>query len=320
MNNSLSTIETKCMTDTKRLGSLSRNFALQTRRISRKILASASKNPTNTDSTPEYEAVHRDSTKLMTPRRSLLKKRSAILKKKAIQNRVQKEKRFAVYNQRRRMSELDLTADGTYSIDSRTNLSTATYNIEVDVNDNVRNFSGESEIRAFQKEINQCEGPIEIVVDHFTDEVDFEKLCNVKQSECPFDDKVKLGQTVTLSQMSNDGKCASKVNAEQGGFSPQLVNLSVSGTRVSSHCGRLYWNQQKIPTIAKFKAEKKSFDNESHHSSGSNQSTQSLLVTTIKSFQSNVTGGWQSTPKFVQYYLMAVTVCFLSIVYQQFFR
>lgn len=321
MNNSLSTIENKCMTDTKRLGSLTRNMVMQTKRFPRKILASASKNPTNTDSTPEYEAVHRDCTKLVTPRKSFIKKRSAILKKKATQNRVQKEKRFAVYNLRRRMSDLELTVDGTYSIDGRANLSTATYNIEVDDNDNnVQSVSYESEIRGFQKEINQFEGPIEIIVDHFNDEVDFEKLCNVKQSECPFDDKVKLGQTITLPRLSNDGKCTSNLNAEQSGlnFSPQLVNLNVSGTRMSSHCGRLYWNQQKIPTIEKYKAEKKSFDNDSHHSSGSNQSTQPLL-TTIKSFQSNVTVGWQTTPKFIQCYLMAITIGFLSIVFYPLF-
>lgn len=315
------------MTDTKRIEGPSRNMVLQSRRLSRKIFVSAGKNTMKTDSTPEYEPVHGDCTKLVTPRKSFIKKRSALLKKKAIQNRVQREKRFAVYNQRRRMSEMELTVDDdtgkTYSISTtRANLSTATYDIEVDDNDNVLNLSYESEIHGFQKEINQCEGPVEIIVDNSNDEIDFEKLCNVKQSECPFDeDKVKLGQTITLPKLSNNGKCSANLNADQGGlnFSPQLANLSISGTRMSSHCGRLYWKQQKIPIIEKFKAEKKSFDNESQHSTGSNQSTQPL-ITTIKSVQSNVTVGWQSTPKLIQYYLMAITICFFSIVYHQFLR
>lgn len=323
MNNSLSTIENKCMTDTKRLGCLPRNMVLQTRRFSRKIFGSASKNPTNTDSTPEYEPIHGDCTKLVTPRKSFIKKRSALLKKKATQNRVQREKRFAVYNQRRRMSESEVTVDDetgkTYSIGSRANLSTATYDVVVDDN---HNLSYESEIRGFEKEVNQYEGPIEIIVDHFNDEVDFEKLSNVKQSECPFDeDKVKLGQTITLPKLSNDGKCLSDLNADQVGlnFNPQLANLSVSGTRMSSHCGRLYWKQQKIPIIEKYKAEKKSFDNDSQHSSGSNQSTQPL-TTTIKSFQSSVITSWQTTPGIIRYYLIAITIAFLSIVYHLFFR
>lgn len=321
INNSLSTIENRCMTDTKRLG-----IVLQSKRLSRKIFASAGKNPTNTDSTPEYEPVHGDCTKLVTPRKSFIKKRSALLKKKAVQNRAQRDKRFAVYNQRRRMSEMELTVDNdtgkTYSIGTTTNLSTATFDIMVDDNDNIHNLSYESEIHGFQKEINQCEGPIEIVVDQFNDEIHFEKLCNVKQSECPFDEeKAKLGRTITLPKLSNNEKCASNSNAEPDGlnFSPQLANLSVSGTRMSSHCGRLYWKQQKIPIIEKFKAEKKSFDNESQHSSGSNHSTQPL-ITSIKSFQSNVTVGWQSTPKLIQYYSIAITIWFLSIVYHQFLR
>lgn len=326
IDNSLSTIENKCMTDTKRFSGLSRNIVLQSKRLSRKIFASAGKNPTNTDSTPEYEPVHGDCTKLVTPRKSFIKKRSAVLKKKAIQNRVQREKRFAVYNQRRRMSELELTVDDetgkTYSIGTTANLSTATYDIMVDDNDNIHNLSYESEIHGFQKEMNQCEGPIEIVVDHFNDQIGFEKLCNVKQSECPFDaDEVKLGQTITLPKLCEDEKFTSNLNAEQGSlnFSPQLANLSVSGTRMSSHCGRLYWKQQKIPIIEKYKAEKKSFDNESQHSSGSNQSTQPLF-TTIKSVQSNVTVGWQSTPKLIQYYLIAITICFIAFVCHQFLR
>lgn len=331
MNNSLSTIETRCMTDAKRLGTLTRNMALQTRRISRKIFTSAGKNPTNTDSTPEYEPVHGDCTKLMTtPRKSFIKKRSALLKKKATQNRAQREKRFAIYNQRRRMSEFELTVDETgktgktYSIGSTAKISAATYDIMADENDNdVHNLSYESEIYGFQKEVNQCEGPIEIIVDHFNDEVDFEKLCNVKQSVCPFEgDKVKLGQTVTVSKLSNDEKCTSSSNAEQCGlnFSPQLMNLNVSGTRMSSHCGRAFWNPAKIPTIAKFKAEKKSFDNESQHSSGSNQSSQTHLISTMKSFQSNVTIGWQCTPGIIRYYLIAITFGFFAILYHVLFR
>lgn len=315
MNSSLSTIETKCMTETKRWGISSRKMIQPSKRLSRKILSSASNTPPNTDSTPEYEAIHRNSTKLVTSRKSFVKKRSAILKKKALQNKAQKEKRFAVYNQRRRMSEVELTVDETYSIDGRANISTATYDIEGD------DGSYESDIRGFQKEMNECQGPIEIVTDHFDDEIDFEKLCNVKQSECPFKDEVKLGQTVVLPRSSKDLKSASDLNFEQNclNSSPQSINLNASGTRMSSHCGRLYWNQQKIPTIEKFRAEKKSFENDSGHSSASsNHSTQPLL-TTLRSFQSNVATAvhWHSIPTFYKYYMIAITIVFISMVYYQ---
>lgn len=316
MNSSLSTIETKCLADTKGVGHVARNMVLQTKRLSRKFLGSAGKKVPNTDSTPEYEAVHRDATKLLSVRKSFTKKRLAILKMTA--NRAQKEKRFAVYNQRRRISESERTVDETYSIGSVANLSAATYNIEANDDDDAKNFSCESDIRGFQTEMNQCQGPIEIIVDNIADDVDFEKLCNVKQSECPFEDRAKLGQTMTLPSLNGDEKSASNLNTEQicVNFSPQSVNSNASGTRMSSHCGRTYWNQQKIPTIERFKAEKKSFDNDSQHSSRSNQSTQSL-VTTIKSLQSNVTVSWHSIPRFYQYYMIAITVAFFSIVCYQ---
>lgn len=311
MNNSVSTIEPRVTAGPKRLGSLSRNLILQTKCISRKIFWSADKMSTNCDSTPEYDKVHGDSTQLATSRKSIIKKRSSVLQKKATRNKIQKEKRFAAYNKMRRMSKVERAVDETFSLTSLANCSGATYDVE-----SQRDVTYESDILNFQAEVNQCRGPVEIVVDNFDDEIDFEKLCNVKQSDCPFEDKEKIGSALApyLTMGNSSPKSFGEGCAQ---VSPQSVHSNSSTTRMSSHCARLCWNQQKIPKIETYKAEKKSFDNDSRHSSRSNHSTQPLF-TTIKSIHANVTVGWQDLPSFVQYYIVAITICFISILNYQF--
>lgn len=311
MNTSVSKIERKITANPIRLGSL----ISQTKILSRKVFRSADKKPSNYESTPEYDQIHRDSTQLATSRKSFIKKRSSVLKKKAIRNRVQKDKRFAAYNQMRRISKVERTTDETYSLNSAVNISGATYNLDVD------DVTYETDILNFQAEVNQCQGPVEIVVDSFDDEIDFEKLCNVRQSECPFEDKEKIGSK--LASYTNKEKHHSSGSLAVEGdsnVSPQSVNSNVSAnstTRMSSHCARLYWSQHKIPKIETYKAEKKSFDCDSRQSSHSNHSSQSLF-TTIKSIHSNVTVGWHDLPSFIQYYIVAITFCFISILHYQF--
>lgn len=307
MNTSVSKIERKVTANSTRLGSL----ILQTKRLSRKIVWSADKKTSNYESTPEYDQIHRDSTKLATSRKSFIKKRSS-LKKKAIRNRVQKDKRFAAYNQMRRMSKVERSTDATYSLNIAANISGATYNVDVD------DVTYETDIQNFQAEVNQYQGPVEIVVDNYDDEIDFEKLCNVKQSDCPFEDKEKIGNALAL-YMSKEKHSPKSLGEGCSNVSPQSVNSNVSTnstTRMSSHCARLYWGQHKIPKIETYKAEKKSFDNDSRQSSHSNHSSQTLF-TTIRSIHSNVTVGWHDLPSFIQYYIVAITFCFISILHYQ---
>lgn len=328
-NNSVSTIEYKCTTDAKRLASLSRNLFAQTKRVSQKFLKSTDKKPIHTDSTPEYDRIHQDSTKLVTAKKSFIKKRASILKKKALRNK--KEKRFAAYDKARGIPTLETVAvDETYSIGTASNvtgvtynksgatnnLSTATYDIEFDEDED----GYESDILEFQAEVNERQGPIKIIVENVDDEVDFEKLCNFKQSECPFDGKVSS----PLLPCTNDTKSSLKSNRDgYASLSPQSVNSNFSSNstnRLSSHCARICWNQQKIPKITTYKAEKKSFDSNNNSSSLSHHHSTQPLMTTVRLFHLNAANGWQDLPTFVQYYLISITICLIANLYLQFFR
>lgn len=300
----MSTIDAKFTAETNRLKDLSRNILSQ--RISRKFLWSVDKKSMNSEnSTPEYGMVHRDSTKLVSIRKSVIRKRSS-LKKKALRNKIQKEKRHAAYNRARRISKVERAVDETYAVESDAKFTGATYSIaDEDASDN------ESDIQQFQAELNEYHGPIEIVVDNFDDEVDFEKLCNAKQSECPYEDKENIG--ISLQSYVFDVKCSSKSARELSppascNVSPQSINSNFSTNstkRMSSHCARLCWNQQKIPKITTYKAEKKSFNSENQSASHSQHS-----IGTV---------GWHNLPTFVKYYLVAVTVCLVSVIYIQLF-
>lgn len=300
----VSTIDAKFTAETNRLKDLSRNILSQ--RISRKFLWSVDKKSMNSEnSTPEYGMVHRDSTKLVSIRKSVIRKRSS-LKKKALRNKIQKEKRHAAYNRARRISKVERAVDETYAVESDAKFTGATYSIaDEDASDN------ESDIQQFQAELNEYHGPIEIVVDNFDDEVDFEKLCNAKQSECPYEDKENIG--ISLQSYVFDVKCSSKSARELSppascNVSPQSINSNFSTNstkRMSSHCARLCWNQQKIPKITTYKAEKKSFNSENQSASHSQHS-----IGTV---------GWHNLPTFVKYYLVAVTVCLVSVIYIQLF-
>lgn len=319
-NSSVSTIEYKFTTDAKRLASLSRNLFAHTKRISQKFLRSTDNKAT--DSTPEYDKVHQDSTKVMPARKSFIKKRASLLKKKAIRNKTQKEKRFAAYNKRRCIPKLDHAVDETYLFGGESNisgvtcnksgatynLSTATYDLD---DDDDYEDDYESEILDFQTEINEHQGPIEIIDQNVDDSKNFEELCNVKHSECPFEGTEKNANQSIVS--TTGSKSLSKANGDRyPTISLQSIN-STFKTRLSSHCARNCWSQHKIPKITTYKAEKKSFDNKSTSSVRS-------FHTTVRSFHSNVANGWQDLPTFIQYYVASITICLIANIYLQLFR
>lgn len=316
LNTSVSTIESKFTADSKCLSTLSRNLFAQTRRVSHKILYSVDKRPATVDSTPEYEKVHCDSTKLASSRKSFIKKRSSILKKRAQQTKTQKEKRLAAYNKIRRMSKVERAVDETYSIGSALNNTGATYDLEMG------ETTYESDILKFQEEVNERQGPVEIIVQNVEDEVDFEKLCNVKESACPFEDKKKSDSLFAPGSsslvLSTDGKSSPKSagEGEIDGLSPQSVNSNYSAnstTRMSSHCGRIGFSQQKIPKITTYKAEKKSFDNDSQSSMRSYHNSQAL-ITTVKSIHSIVTVAWNDSHEYARYYIISITFLVIALI------
>ncbi|XP_055300989.1 restin homolog isoform X1 [Sitodiplosis mosellana] len=318
-NTSVSKIDSKFTADSKRSSSLSRNLFAQTRRVSQKILCSVDKRAANVDSTPEYEKVHCDSTKLVSSRKSFIKKRSSMLKKRAQQTKTQKEKRLAAYNKFRRMSKVDRAVDETYSIGGGLNSTGATYDLDMG------ETTYESDILNFQAEMNQCQGPVEIIVQPTEDEIDFEKLCNVRESKCPFEDEKKVSASLLTpsaldSLVASDEKSSPKSLGEGdicSNLSPQSVNSNFSAnstTRVSSHCARTCWIQQKIPKITTYKAEKKSFDNDSQNSTQSHHNTQTSVMTTVKSVHSIVSVAWNDSHVYARCYIISVTILVIALL------
>lgn len=321
----MSTIDSKLTVDQNRLSTLPRNIFAHTRRVSEKIRWSANKKVIHPDSTPDSGRDQGDTTKSASNRKSIIKKHAAMKRNKVLQFKTQKEKRFAAYNRRRRISKIDQAVDDTFSIgsaatfnvtDSGSNLTGATYDLDP------AETSYESEILDFHAEINEHQGPIEIIVENADDEVIFENLCHAKESQCPFENNE---QSKSLSTpWTNDEKASTKSGGEVdacANLSPQSVNSNFSAnstTRMSSHCARLYWNQQKIPKLVTYKAEKKSFDNNSQNSLHSHHSTHSQLMTTVRSLHSNVSIGWNDLPPFIKYYIVSITICFIAILYYQF--
>lgn len=315
-NDSISTIDSKHTTESKRLSSLSRNLLAQTRRVSQKILCSLERRPANVDSTPEYEKAKCDRTKLSTSRKSFIKKRASILKKRTQQTKMQKEKRLAAYNKIRRISKVDRAVDETYSVGSELNISGATYDLEMG------ETSYESDILNFQAEVNECQGPVDIIVQHADDEVDFEKLCIAKESECPFVDKKKSTSPLVSSAIDSLSTTSSTKSPKSSGereiysnLSPHSINSNFSAnstTRMSSHCARICWNQQKIPKITTYKAEKKSFENDSLNSTQSHNTQ--TLITTVKSMHSNTAVIWNDLHPSVRYYIIFVTSLVIALL------
>lgn len=318
LNTSVSTIESKFTANSMHLSTLSRNLFSKTRRVSHKILYAADKRSATVNSTPEYEKVHCDSTELASSRKSFIKKRCTILKKRVQQTKTQKEKRLAAYNKIRRISKVDRLVDETYSIGSVFNNTGATYDLEMG------ETTYESDILNFQEEVNEHQGPIEIIVQHTEDEVDFEKLCNVKESVCPFEDKKKLDSLLepcsSSLMLSTDGKSSPKSGGEGefigSNLSPQSINSNYSAnstTRMSSHCARICYSQHKIPKITTYKAEKKSFDNDSQNSMRSHQNSKTL-ITTVKSIHSIVSVAWNDSHEYARYYIIAVTFLVIALI------
>lgn len=301
-----------------RFSTLSRSILAQTKKVSQKFLCTNA--AANYESTPEYDKRHRDTTTLATSRKSFLKKRSSLLRKRIAHNKkTQKEKRHSAYNRFRRISKTDHSiTDETFSIGSGNNISGATFDVE-----RSESPSYDSDIRDFQAEVNEFKGLIEIFGDECKDEVDFEKLCNVKESNCPFENKEKVSNltvpqiTFRKSPSKSNKKGEDEISSDHSKQSINSNRSSTSPTRMSSHCARICWNQQKIPKITTYKAERKSLENDSQNSTRSHHNTQTL-ITTVRSIHSNVTVGWFDIPQFIRYYIVSVTVLFIALLRYQF--
>lgn len=265
----------------------------------------------SSDSTPDCSRRDKSSRKSCARKR-----RSSLLAKKSFRMNSRKEKRHAVYNQTRRMSKVENVIDETFSLAG--SIQTAgTYSIAGSVQSAGTNFGSEYEeieIRNFQAEINERQGLLEISTEQFVESIEdqdkFEKFCHNKASDCPFDHTKTEAEKPLVTENQIGRKSSEKLRLSA---SPPRGMAS----RISSHCARICWNQQKIPQLQTYKAERR---NESVKNRSSVSSTHSILFSSITSLNTSIVGGWHELPTFVQYYMIAITLCFISIVHYQFSR
>lgn len=289
--------------------------------LSQKLLSEAKHTPhkiewgksgISSDSTPEFRSAIKNTTTQKSWNR---KRRSSTLAKKSFRSYSRKEKRHAIYNQTRRISKNEhvIEADATFSIAGSVKSTETNFGSEYE----------EIEIRNFQAEINEQKGLLNIsnerldTIDSIEEQHNFEKLCHSKESYCPFDEtKVEKLKVENSFIIETDKELIGSSNPIEQIQSQIASSTRLSGmvNRVSNHCARLCWNQQKIPRLLTYKAEKR---NESDKNRSSGLSGQSSLLMNMASLHTSISEGWNDLPSFVQYYLVAITLCFIAVVHYQ---
>lgn len=324
-NNSLHfTNDSVSIADPIQSKNLAQKWFLQTKRISQKLCWSADKKDPQSDSTPEYGKAHENST-LASLRKSWLRKRKPIpTNKKSMRDKKRQEQRNVAFNKARSIPNV---VDDTYSIapsggfmgnycESMNDRESVDDSDSVDGCESVNDCDSENEeaeIRNFHDEINSCNGFIDIAKESNVDEITFENLCNQKQSQYSLDE-IHTKKSIEVNEIS-------KAQQQQGYTCTPLsiysngLSRTYSRNRKSSHCARIFWNQQKIPRLTTYKAEKRENTKSICISECSNQSS---FGTTIKALHTNSIIVWNNLPKYIQYYLVAVTFCFISMIYIQF--
>lgn len=319
-NNSLHfTNDSVSMADPIQSKNLAQKWFLQTKRISQKLCWSADKKNPESDSTPEYGKAHENST-LASLRKSWLRKRKPIpMNKKSMRDKKRQEQRNVAFNKARSIPNV---VDDTYSItpsggfmgnycESMNDRESVDDSDSVDGCESVNDCDSENEeaeIRNFHDEINNCNGFIDIAKESNVDEITFENLCNQKQSQYSID-KIHTKNSIEVNEIS---KAVVALSYTCTPLSKGLSRTS-SRNRKSSHCARICWNQQKIPRLTTYKAEKRE-----NSKSILESSSQSSFGTTIKALHTNSIIVWNNLPKYLQYYLVAVTFCLISMIYIQF--
>lgn len=283
-----------------------------------KIQWSFGKDVTSPDSTPTQ-----DTTKVIPTKKSARHRRSSAVAKKSLRRNWRKEKRQAIYNQARRISKVEHVIDEfgnrTFSItDSSQSAGTVPSSGIQSIGTNFGSEHEEIEIRKFQAEVNQHNGPLEIsaenlnVIDSMEEQNNFEKLCNSKESHCPFDETKNKADKSLLKE------CIDKFIGQKSSDDIQILSppaqRSSSGiaARISSHCARICWNQQKIPQVHTYKVEKRTDTSIKNRSSLS--STHSSFFTSVEALHTSISDGWNELPTFVQYYMIAITLCLISVI------
>lgn len=316
----ISMIETPSVTTTQKSNArsvpISNQLGEQMRRLTQNIQWTAVKPIiTTSESSPDYDSVHYNSTKMVSFRKSgtSRRRRNAQKAKKSFRS-VRREQRIAVYNKGRIMEPSTLS-NATYDIANSTKSTNMMNESELE-ND---------EINDFFAEVKRFNGFSNITFDNqFVDKIsdkngNFEQLCHQKSSEHPYVERtpVKKASYVLLNKSESLNITKSIENPYWQQLTPNSIATNGSPTtamRSSGHCARTFWNQHKIPQIVKYKAEKRRSQSPCNQSTDCLQTIQQALWIACQPVKLKFIEEWNKTPALVKFYLIAITFCFISIL------
>lgn len=225
-------------------------------------------------------------------------------------NRKRREQRFRAFNKGRRLSKLTLvTGDKTYSVAGSDRLSANTVSESV---------MEEAEIMKFQAVVNDCNGIVEIDENHnscASDSVDFEKLCHQKRSEYS-DNCAVLSNELQLTE--HLGSPGNQTGSTATAYSMGSFDADTPGTRQSSHCARVCWNQHSIPQLTSYSVGPRRLSPVSLKADTGNKSSsseQSTFIASVKGRFTSTYDAWSNIPRLVQYYLLCITFGFVAMLY-----
>lgn len=285
------------------------------RRFSRKMLFAAEQRTAEPESSPEYGENHQNSTRVLSFKKSRDSRARPITKlgKKSLRS-IRRERRFNVYDKTRKMS----------IIESRCIKSNATYDIVSIRSSTTLNESAleQAEIDNFNAEIKKCNSLNDLSIGQNAstelpdDNGNFEKFCSQKESQHPYIDvESPPNHSGSADNSSKDisysvGKSLWQHTTPNSCISSGSKTLSASKRSRYGHSVR---NQHKIPQIYKYKAEM----HQSQTDFDILNFCQQLFVGIVTSARAKVIGEWDRTPISVQVYLIAITICFISILINQ---
>lgn len=176
----------------------------------------------------------------------------------------------------------------------------------------------EAEIMHFQAVINDYNGIIEFDENHNSPKADgmsFELLCHQKRSEYS-DNQVVLTNASQIIENSKslDNRTGSTLTV----YSMGSFEADTPGTRQSSHCARVCWNQHNIPRITNYPVGQERRSPSLSKADSPNKSSKSEQTSITTFVRDRVIGSyeaWKNIPKYVQYYLLCITVGFVAMIY-----
>lgn len=284
---------------------LAKKIFERSKRLSQKLYWSAEKR-FSSDSTPEAGAPNRKSLRRKSLRRKFKSPPATGLTR---YNQKRREERFKAFNLGRRISKLTMNTDRTYSIVGSEAPSTCE-----SVSESVME---EAEIMKFHAVVNDANGIIDFDENHNSPPMvgnEFLKLCGSKRSEYS-DDCVLLTNDTQMNAVSktSDEHTHSTLTA----YSVGSMDSEVRGTRQSSHCARVNWNQHKIPQLVSYKVDKPELGKSQASINSSSRQNLSVMKASFNARVFHSIDEWTKLPRYLKYYIICTTIALIAMLYMQ---